>query len=170
MSADATERTLVEDPALELLTQHLGWRFIPADELEADRESQAIAVLTRRLAAKLREFNPWLSDTSLARALRAITHPEATSLIEAAEKIHTSLVHRIAVEQDRGDGYGKRSHDVTFLDFEQPERNEFIVYLSYASNLGVGRYDEISTLKFKTVTGIIDHGPVGVSGPPTEIS
>lgn len=127
MSADATERTLVEEPALEMLTQHLGWRFVPADELEADRESPTIAVLTRRLAAKLREFNPWLSDSNLARALRAITHPEATSLIEAAEKVHTALVHRIALEQDRGDGYGKRSHDVTFLDFEQPERNEFIV-------------------------------------------
>ena len=57
--------------------------------------------------------------------MKAVTQVPAASLAEANEKVYTSLTYGIALEQDRGDG--RKSHTVRFLDFDRPERNEWIV-------------------------------------------
>ncbi|MBI4639322.1 MAG: type I restriction endonuclease subunit R [Candidatus Tectomicrobia bacterium] len=120
------EETLSETPAVELL-QAMGWTFVPANELEADREGPKEAVLVRRLEAALRRLNPWLSDDNVRKAIRAITHVPATGLIDANEKIHRTLVHTLSLEQDIGDGRGKVGRDVRFIDFDNPANNEFII-------------------------------------------
>ena len=58
-----------------------------------------------------------------------MTQVPAASLAEANEKVYTSLTYGIALEQDRGDG--RKSHTVRFLDFDRPERNEWIVTRQY---------------------------------------
>lgn len=123
---DWNEIHLSEDPAVELL-KTMGYAFASYEELDAERGSIKEAVLVSRLEKKLKEINPWLSDDNLKKAIRAITTVPATSLIEANEKVYTSIVHGISLEQDIGDGQGKKGHDVYFMDFERFEKNEFLV-------------------------------------------
>ena len=119
---------LVEEPATELL-RTLGYVYVPADQLEAERESLAEPVLVGRLEAALRRLNPWIDDDNVKKAVRHITHPAATGLIEANEQVHTALVHNISLEQDLGNG--KRGQTVRFVDFDDPSKNEFLFTRQY---------------------------------------
>lgn len=118
---DWNELHLSEDPAIELL-QAMGYAFVSPEQLESERESLKEVILVSRLENKLKELNPWLSNENLKKAIRTITNVPAASLMEANEKIYTSLVHSISLEQDIGDGQGKKGHDVYFVDFEHPEK------------------------------------------------
>lgn len=122
------ERHLSEDPAVELL-QSIGYTYVSPEALEGERASLKEAVLSSRLAAALKRLNPWLSEANAAQAMRRITQVPATSLAEANQAIHTSLTYGVALEQDRGGG--RKSHTVRFLDFDEPERNEWIVTCQY---------------------------------------
>ncbi|MEW6088309.1 MAG: type I restriction endonuclease subunit R [bacterium] len=125
ITPDGNEINLSENPAVELL-EKLGYAFVPSEKLDLERESLRDTVLVHRLEKKLEELNPWLSDENLKKAVRAVTNVPASSLIEANEKIYISLAHGLSLEQDI-DGKGKKSHNVYFIDFDHPEKNEFIV-------------------------------------------
>ena len=125
---DWNERHLAETPAVELL-QSLGYTYVPPEDLEPEPLSLKEPILTDRLAAALLRLNPWLSETNLARAVKAVTQVPAASLAEANETLYTSLTYGIALEHDRGDG--RKSHTVRFLDFDKPKRNEWIVTRQY---------------------------------------
>jgi type I restriction enzyme R subunit len=118
------EASLSEGPAVEHL-RRLGYTYVPPEALETERESLKDVVLTKHLLRALRKLNPWLSDDNAQKAVRAVTHVPATSLIEASEKLHTALTFGISLEQDRGDG--KKSHSVFFFDFDDPKKNDFLV-------------------------------------------
>ncbi len=122
------ELHLAEDPAVELL-QSLGYDYVPPEDLERERVSFKEPILTGRLNSALKRLNPWISGTNLTKAVRAVTHVQATSLAEANQTLYTSLTYGIALEQDRGDG--RKSHTVRFLDFDKPDRNEWIVTRQY---------------------------------------
>jgi type I restriction enzyme, R subunit len=118
------EDSLSESPAVRQL-QTLGYQLVSSDALEAERESLKDVVLTKRLSSAIQRLNPWLSDDNLQKAVRAVTHVAATSLIEASEQLYTVLTYGVSLEQDRGDG--KKGHLVRFLDLEKTNNNEFIV-------------------------------------------
>ena len=122
------ELHLAENPAVELL-ESLGYSYVPPEDLEPERASLQETVLTRRLAAALKRLNPWLSETNVAKAVKAVTHVPAAGLAEANEKVFTSLTYGIALEQDRGGG--RKSHTVRFLEFDRPDRNEWVVTRQY---------------------------------------
>ena len=122
------ELHLAENPAVELL-QSLGYTYVPPEDLERERASSKETILTGRLAAALKRLNPWLSETNVTKAVKAVTQVTAASLAEANEALYTSLTYGIALEQDRGDG--RKSHTVRFLDFDRPDRNEWIVTRQY---------------------------------------
>ena len=122
------ELHLSENPAVELL-ESLGYTYLRSEDLEQERPSLKEAILTGRLAAALKRLNPWLSETNIVTAIKAVTQVPATSLAEANERLYTSLTYGIALEQDRGDG--RKSHTVRFLDFENPDNNEWIVTRQY---------------------------------------
>ena len=122
------ELHLAEDPAVELL-QSIGYTCVPPQDLEHERTSFREVILTGRLAAALKRLNPWLSESNVAKAVKAVTQVPAASLAEANEALYTSLTYGIALEQDRGDG--RKSHTVRFLDFERPNHNEWIVTRQY---------------------------------------
>lgn len=122
------ELHLAEEPA-DALLRELGYTFIPAEELEAERESFAEPILSARLEASLRRLNPWISDSNVKKAHRHVTHAAATGPIEANEQVHTALVHSISLEQDLGDG--KRGQTVRFVDFDDPSKNEFTFARQY---------------------------------------
>lgn len=122
------EESLSENPAVEQL-EALGYTFVSAEALEAERDSLKEVVLTKRLATALKRLNPWLSEDNVQKAVRAVTHVPSTSLVEASEKLYTALTYGISLEQDRGEG--KKGQIVRFLDFEKPQNNEFIVSRQY---------------------------------------
>ncbi len=122
------ELHLAEDPAVELL-QSLGYTYVPPEDLERERASFKEPILTGRLNLALKRLNPWLSETNLTKAVREVTHVRAASLAEANQTLYTSLTYGIALEQDRGDG--RQSHTVRFFDFDNPDRNEWIVTRQY---------------------------------------
>ena len=131
MTAKATawnELHLAENPAVDLL-QSLGYTYVAPEDVDLERTSFKEPVLTDRLAAALKRLNPWLSNTNLTRAVKAVTQVPAASLAEANETLYTSLTYGIALEQDRGDG--RKSHTVRFIDFDKPNRNEWIVTRQY---------------------------------------
>jgi type I restriction enzyme R subunit len=113
-----------ERPAVELL-QGLGYTYVEPEVLAAERSTLREVILAGRLGQALRRLNPWLSDDNVHKAVRAIASVQAASLIEANEEVYTALVYGVAVEQDLGDG--RKSHTVRFLDFDQPDRNDFVV-------------------------------------------
>jgi type I restriction enzyme R subunit len=125
---DWDEEHLAEDPAVELL-QTLGYTYVAPEALEAERGSLKETILVDRLRQAVKRLNTWISDSNLARAVKAVTHVPATSLIEANEKVYVTLTYGLAVEQDRGDG--KKSHTVRFFDFDDPTRNEWLVTRQY---------------------------------------
>jgi type I restriction enzyme R subunit len=120
------EDTLSETPAIQHL-QRLGYTLLPDPLLPPDpeRDSPKETLLPRRLAAAIQRLNPWISEDNRNKALRAITHISAASLLEASEKLHTSLTYGISLEQDLGDG--KKSHTVRYFDFDSPKNNDFAV-------------------------------------------
>lgn len=118
------EATLSEDPAVEHL-QRLGYTYIAPSVLEPERESFKDVVLAKRLIDALKRLNPWLSDDNCHKAVRAVTAVPTASLIEASEKLHTTLTYGISLEQDRGDG--KKGQTVRFFDFDDVKKNDFVV-------------------------------------------
>lgn len=119
---------LAENPAVELL-QRLGYTYVTAEALEAERDTLRDVVLTSRLAAALKKLNPWLTDDNVRKALKAVTGIQGSSLIEINEKVWKALAYGTTVEQDRGDG--KKGQDVRFFDFETPANNELVVTRQY---------------------------------------
>ena len=101
----------------------------PSEALEGERGSFKETILAGRLAAALKRLNPWLTETNIAKAVKTVTQVPAASLAEANETLYTSLTYGIALEQDRGKG--RKSYTVRFLDFDRPERNEWIVTRQY---------------------------------------
>ena len=122
------EANLSEHPAIRQLVA-LGYTFIAAEPLEAERDSLKEVVLTKRLTTALRKLNPWLSDDNLHKAVRAVTGVQATSLIEASQEVYTTLTLGKSFEQDRGEG--KKSYDVRYVDFDDPANNELVVTRQY---------------------------------------
>ncbi|MBN8465939.1 type I restriction endonuclease subunit R [Corallococcus exiguus] len=117
-----------EDPAA-LLLEKLGYDCIANTVIESERDSLREVVLIHRLIRSLKRINPWLSDENVSKAVRALTSSPASSLIEANEKVHTVLTHGISLVQD--DGLGAKGQTVQFIDFDRPERNEFLVTRQY---------------------------------------
>ncbi len=141
MSLDGQdERQLVEEPALRLLTQGLGYRLLTTEEIEEARDSASSGLLTQRFLKKIRELNesvtdpdrPALTEAQLARILRTVTAPDAVGLIEANQKLHTLLAHGMSVEHHYGDLRGQQGRDIRLIDYDQPQNNEFAMARQFA--------------------------------------
>jgi len=124
------EDILSEKPAIEQL-KRLGYDYIHGDQLDPDlkedceRTSRRDVVLISRLKRKLAEINPHLNEESINKAIRRVTHIQAESLMEANRIFHQDLISGVSIDQD----IGARRQKLTarFIDFDNPERNEFLV-------------------------------------------
>ena len=116
--------------ALDLLAA-LGYQRIDARDdaqrqrlLEERGGSERGVVLLPRLERALLRLNPWLTPDAMRRAVRALTHIDAATLIEANEKAWIALTYGVAVEVTEG---GRRtSRTVRYFDFDNPHSNEFL--------------------------------------------
>jgi type I restriction enzyme R subunit len=122
---DWNEINLSENPAVELL-EKLGFTNVAPEVLEAERETLKETVLVGRLAKALKKLNPWISDDNAKKVARSVANVPAASLIEASEKVYTTLTYGVGVEQD-----GQPTRNVRFFDFERPTNNEWIVTRQY---------------------------------------
>src|SRR4030043_2207442 len=124
------EDTLSEQPAIEQL-KRLQYSYLQGDELDpelrddCERKSRREVVLTSRLKKKLAEINPHLTEESIHKAIRRVTHIQAEGLIEANRMFHQDLISGVSIDQDVGARRQKLT--VRFIDFDNPERNEFLV-------------------------------------------
>ena len=122
---DLREKELVEDPAVALLTDHLGWTELHHREADTMRGSRREVVLFPVLRDAVRRLNPWISDENVEQVVRRITKVPATSLLDANEKAYEILQRGTSVRQDLGDDQGPRSRDVRLIDYADPERNVY---------------------------------------------
>src|SRR5450756_313460 len=123
----------VEQPLLDRLSS-LMWQYLGGDKFDpalSSRESFRQVTLERRLRSKILEINPgsdgqpWLDDSRLSEAVTSLTRTEASKLIEINERFTGRLLEGVAVaglpDWDQG-----RSQRVKFIDWDHPERNEFL--------------------------------------------
>jgi type I restriction enzyme, R subunit len=123
-TSDWNEKTLVENRFINQLKE-MGYEHIHGPALDTERESQAEVILKGRLIATIQKLNPWISENNLNKIVRSITHIQATSLMEANQSFHETLINMISIQQDLGKG--KKNQTVKLIDFERPENNEFLV-------------------------------------------
>ncbi|MBL8798674.1 MAG: type I restriction endonuclease subunit R [Planctomycetia bacterium] len=130
MNAD-DEYTLVESPLVQTL-ETLGWATLDGDpEVPefTERSTFREVILAKRLAAALRRINldnsgqEWLDDTRIQSAINSLLRLPGSRLTEFNEQTSRLLLEGVSV-----DGLdGERGRTVRFIDFDYPERNEFLV-------------------------------------------
>ena len=129
MNLRFNEDTLSEQPAIEQL-KRLGYDYVHGDQLDpelkddCERTSRRDVVLIPRLRRKLAEINSNLTEESINKAIRKVTHIQAEGLMEANKIFHQDLVAGISIDQDIGAKRQKLT--VHFIDFENPDRNDFL--------------------------------------------
>jgi type I restriction enzyme R subunit len=107
MEAKFTEDTLSEQPAIEQL-RRLEYNYIHGDELDpelkddCERSSRREVVLIPRLKKKLAEIDPHLTQESIDKAVRRVTHIQAEGLIEANQELHQNLISKESLEHKGG--------------------------------------------------------------------
>ncbi|QKY21341.1 type I restriction endonuclease subunit R [Halolamina sp. CBA1230] len=113
-----------ERPALDAL-QQLGWEVVDQQRTTwvDPRKTESSAVLEPRLRNAVKRLNPWLNENNLNKAVRKVTQVAGTSTMDENEQIHEKLVQHTSVEQDRG--HGKQHQTVQYIDYENPEKNDF---------------------------------------------
>lgn len=127
------EYTEVEKPLLDQLAG-LDWQVIEgskSDPAVTERESFRGSILEDRLRAALLKINPgpngapWLDDSRLSEAVSSLARSEVGKLIERNERMTQRLLEGVSVaglpEWDQG-----RTQQIRFIDFEHPERNDFL--------------------------------------------
>lgn len=127
MTHDPKELLEVEDPAVKVLTEYLGWKELDTKEAEGLRTSLKEAILTPILSKAIKRLNPWISEENVQRVIRNIANIQANSVLEANEKIQGILEKGTTVLQDMNDKLGSKSQDVHLIDYNNLENNEFNV-------------------------------------------
>ncbi|MDG9713155.1 type I restriction endonuclease subunit R [Streptomyces sp. DH10] len=128
-----SEYTEVEKPLLGQL-EGLGWQVVEgskSDPSVTGRDSFRGSILEHRLRTALLKINPgpdgspWLDDARLAEVVSSLTRAEVGKLIELNERMTGRLLEGVSVaglpNWDQG-----RSQRVRFIDFDHPERNDFL--------------------------------------------
>ncbi len=131
MSSLGNEYTLVELPAIDYLTNNVGYDYIEGNKVtpaHGERGSFRDVVLTRRLSGALMRLNPWMNESSLSTAIKFLLNSEAigTSLLEINEKLYKAIVDLEFTVQQDVDGH-KKNQTVKFIDFDDVDKNEFLV-------------------------------------------
>ena len=125
MTAYRHEYTLAEDPGLDLLVQ-LGWRYLTAAELAAERSGERDSLLVGRLRSALLRLNEWMDEGQAERVIGRLQRSEGIGVVEN-RRVHEWLIYGMPF--DTGGGSGPRTRSVQFFDFENPEggKNDFVV-------------------------------------------
>jgi type I restriction enzyme, R subunit len=131
----------VEKPFIEQL-EGLGYMYIAGTELDCERSTRGSVVLETRLAESIKRLNPWIEDGNVEKVIKQLTVVQAEDLWSANHQLFEWLFGQgISVLQDLGSG--KKNQTVQLFDFDDVERNEFLVVnqISYENAGGTIRPD-----------------------------
>lgn len=130
----ANEMTTSQRPAIEVL-QKLGYKYISEEENKNLRNNILTDVIFKDiLAKKLNEINSYeykgekykFSASTIGQAIKDLNEDLVTGLISTNEKIYDLLTLGKSYQENMVDGT-KRSFDIKYIDFENPENNDFYV-------------------------------------------
>jgi type I restriction enzyme R subunit len=125
----------VEEVCLDYFAD-LGWEIlrgadIAPGEARAERSSYREALLEDRLSAAIACLNPRLSSAAIEDVIATVRRPESADVLAENWRIYKLLTTGVPVER-RGDD-GEIRHDLAWLvDFDDPERNEFLAVNQYS--------------------------------------
>jgi len=133
MAQSPDEKTYVEIPFIEQL-EGMGWGHIEGDidvPYLTERDSFRDVLLTARLRKAIKQINlddegnPWLDDDRVNEVVSRLERISAPKLLEANKEAYDLILQGIEVAGDpaRHDG---REKSVAVIDFEHPERNDFL--------------------------------------------
>ena len=118
------------ESALLAQLRALGWattsdEVIGPDGRAPERESHDAVVLHERLEDAVARLNPQLPPQARSEALRKLTQTVFPGLLEENRRIHALLTEGVDVEYVGDDG-ALAAGKVALLDFDQPERNDWL--------------------------------------------
>ena len=127
MSVTAFNEAVVEDAALETLRK-LGYATMTGEEIGPDGTAERTykdVILRGRLEAAVARLNPGIPATARDDAIRQLLGAQSQVLVTENHRIHLALTQGIPVQFRLPDG-SNRSDIVRLLDFDRPERNDFL--------------------------------------------
>ncbi len=98
---------------------------IGPDGRQPERETYSDVVLRPRLEAAVQRLNPSLPIAAQQEAVAQLLQVEMPALLEENRRIHTLLTEGVDVEFEAEDGC-LTAGKLALLDFEQPERNDWL--------------------------------------------
>ncbi|SFN28523.1 type I restriction endonuclease subunit R [Dokdonella immobilis] len=132
------ELTAVEKPFVEQLMT-MGWRYVEGgldSPVRTGRANFTEVIQENTLRSQLQALNldatgqPWLDDERVSQAVGAITRIPAHRLMEANQAATELMLGGLTVEGLPG-WDGGRNQTIHFIDWANPERNEFTVISQY---------------------------------------
>ena len=131
------EYIYTEKPIIDQLVG-MGWQHLEGDWDVAsltERENFKQVIITSRLRQKLKQINlnddgtPWLSDAGIDTAINRLERLQAHRLMEANQEVTELLLKGTTIEGENG-----KQRTVQYIEFEHPERNDFLVINQYRVN------------------------------------
>lgn len=146
MAQSPDEKTYVEIPFIEQL-EGMGWDHIEGDidvPYLTERDSFRDVLLTARLRKTIKKINlddegkPWLDDDRINEVVGRLERISAPKLLEANKEAYDLIVQGFEVAGDpaRHDG---REKGVAVIDFEYPERNDFLAINQFRVDVPGGK-------------------------------
>jgi type I restriction enzyme R subunit len=124
----------VEEVCLDYLSD-LGWDVLYGPEIapgeaRAERANYREVILEDRLRSAIARLNPGLTPPVIDEVLATVRRPESADVLAENWRIYRLLTAGVPVERRTADGESR--HDIVWLvDFEHPERNEFLAVNQY---------------------------------------
>lgn len=145
-----TEENFVERPLVAQLRAMapIPWQHIEGDVYVPDvteRPDFGTVLLEGRLRTAIKRINvddsgaEWLDDARISRAIGALSRLGQHKLMEANAAASDLLLLGVPVEGDPARHGAGRSVTARFIDFEHPERNDFLVVNQFRVDVPGGR-------------------------------
>jgi type I restriction enzyme R subunit len=122
ISEDHIEQVLIQD-LIELGYTYVHGGVISPDGAQAERTFQEV-VLRERLSASISKFNPSIPYDAQEEALKRVMRADSPDLVMNNYTFHKYLTEGVEVEYRKGDRIV--GDKVWFVDYQNPERNEFL--------------------------------------------
>jgi type I restriction enzyme R subunit len=125
-----------EQPAIKLF-QKLGYQYLDGS-IKDERENIQEVILSARLKKAIKRINPWINEGNLEKAYSEIVDIQGASLMEINEKIWklikggTFTVKQVSEDKEE-------FHPVHFIDYLNPEKNDFLIVNQMKFHGGLGR-------------------------------
>ena len=103
---------------------------IAPDEARAERATYRDVLLEERLRSAVRNLNPSLSPSVIDEVIATVRRAESADVLAENWRIYKLLTTGVSIEKREDSGESR--HDIAWLvDFEHPERNEFLAVNQY---------------------------------------